>query len=104
MDVSRVIIPDSALQKMFTKHGSDFGLAGSWNLGRADDMRAAIIKHLNGSNVQVIAGKYRGKPVTHVVDPNSGLNVIIDSGYEFVGGWRLSPEQLNSVLVSGRLF
>jgi hypothetical protein len=92
------------LQKMFDKHGSDFGLSGNWNPSRAADMQNAILNHVNSSGVQRIAGTYRGANVTHVVNPQTGLNVILDQSGNVVGGWRLGAEQLQSVLTSGRLF
>ena len=99
-----VTISDRNLQKVFDKHGDDFGLSGNWNPGRADDVRNAILDHINSPSVQRISGTYRGMQVTHVVDPNTGLNVILDGAGNFIGGWKLSAEQLQSVLNGGRLF
>jgi hypothetical protein len=99
-----VSISDRNLQKVFGKHGSDFGLTGNWNPSRAAEVRSAILNHLNSPGVQRISGTYRGMKVTHVVDPTTGLNVILDEAGNFVGGWKLGAEQLASVLQSGRLF
>ena len=49
-----VTISDRNLQKVFDKHGDDFGLSGNWNPGRADDVRNAILDHINSPSVQRI--------------------------------------------------
>jgi hypothetical protein len=92
------------LQKGFTKHGADFGMTGNWNPSRAADYSRAVNQHINAPGVRSITGTYRGNPVTHYVDPNTGLNVIADQAGNYVSGWRLSAEQLESVLTTGRLF
>ena len=48
-------------------------------------------------------GTYRGKAVTHFLDPNTGLNVIRDSSGNFLSGWRLSSKQLEYVTNTGKL-
>jgi hypothetical protein len=98
-------ISDRNLQKVFSKHGKDFGLAGNWKPSRAAGVQQAILDHLNNPLVQRINGKYLGRDVTHVLDPSTGLNVILDStGKTFVGGRKLGADQLNGVLNGGRLF
>lgn len=52
---------------------------------------------------QAIKGTYRGQPVTHFVDPQTGLNVIRDSSGNFLSGWKLSPKQLEYVTTTGKL-
>lgn len=90
-------------QKGFTKHGTDFGLNGNWNPGQAVAFRRAVNQHINSTGVRVISGTYRGKPVTHYLDPQTGLNVIADPAGNYVSGWRLGPEQLRHVLENGSL-
>ncbi|MFW6154176.1 MAG: putative Ig domain-containing protein [Planctomycetota bacterium] len=92
------------LQKVFMKHGSDFGLRGNWNPGRAVDVSRAINSHINSPGIRAIRGTYRGQGVIHYLDLSTGLNVISDPYGRFVGGWKLGPAQLQSVLTSGRLF
>jgi len=92
------------LQKGFTKHGADFGLTGNWNPARASEFSATINKFINSDGVQVISGTYRGNPVTHYLSPSTGLNVIVDPTGNYVSGWRLGAEQLESVLSVGRLW
>jgi hypothetical protein len=92
------------LQKGFTKHGADFGLSGNWNPGRAAEFSRAVNQHINSPGVRTITGTYRGNPVTHYLDPSSGLNVVADPAGNYVSGWRLGAEQLEGVLTTGRLF
>ena len=104
-EVSQVLLRSPrSLQKFFTKHGADFGLSGNWNPGRAADASRAIHQHINSAGVRAIRGTYRGDAVIHYLDPNTGLNVIADPAGNFISGWRLGPEQVTSVLTSGRLF
>jgi hypothetical protein len=44
------------------------------------------------------------RKVVHYLDRSTGLNVIADPVGNFIGGWRLGPDQLKSVITSGRLF
>jgi hypothetical protein len=48
-------------------------------------------------------GTYHGDTLTHHVDPNTGLNVIRDSSGNSLSGWKLSPQQLQQVLTTGKL-
>lgn len=93
-----------SLQKFFSKHAMDFGLSGTWNPGRAAEASRVIHQHINSSGVRQVAGRYRGADATHYVNPTTGLNVIEDAGGNFVSGWRLGAEQLESVISTGRLF
>lgn len=91
------------LQHAF-KHASDFGVSGNMNNVTLDAFKAAIEKHVVAPGTRPIAGEYRGmKGVTHFVDPKTGLNVIRDSELNFLSGWKLSAQQLNHVLTSGKL-
>jgi hypothetical protein len=51
-------------------------------------------QHINSPAVTKISGTYRGDPVTHFLDPATGLNVIVDPSGVFVSGWKLAPAQL----------
>jgi hypothetical protein len=92
------------LQKFFGKHGSDFGLTGSWSPSRAADASRAINQHLNSPGVRAIEGAYRGNPATHYLDPSTGLNVVADGAGNFITGYKLGAEQLNDVLTTGHLW
>lgn len=92
----------SQLQHGF-KHAEDFGVVGNANNKTLSEFSAAIQNHVGASSTRVIQGTYRGQPVTHFVDPNTGLNVIRDASGNFLSGWKLSPQQLEHVLTSGKL-
>jgi Colicin D len=63
----------------------------------------AMRAHVQDETTLVIPGTYRGEPVTHFVNPQTGLNVMRDAQDAFVSGWRLAPVQLANVLTSGSL-
>jgi len=92
----------SQLQHGF-KHAEDFGVAGNANNKTLAEFSAAIQNHVTAPGTQVIQGTYRGQSVTHFVDPSTGLNVIRDTSGNFLSGWKLSPQQLEHVLTSGKL-
>ncbi len=102
---SRVVgFTERNLQKGFSKHGADFGLGGNWNPSRAAEFSRAVNQQINAAGVEAIEGTYRGASVTHLLNPSTGLNVIVDGAGNFVSGWRLGAEQLQSDLSTGRLF
>jgi RHS repeat-associated protein len=92
------------LNKLFSKHGADLGLEGAWNASQASQVRSVLNQHINSEGVRSIAGTYRGQAVTHYVNPTTGVNVMSSGANSFVGGWKLSAEQLQSVLSTGRLY
>jgi RHS repeat-associated protein len=100
----KVDISPRNLQKIFDKHGSDFGLTGNWNPSRAADVANAINTHVNNPETQVISGSYRGTTGVNYVNPNTGLNVFTDNSGNVIGAWKLGANQLQSVLTTGRLF
>ena len=90
------------LQKKF-KHAPDFGVNGNFNKANATQFNSSINQHINSSGVNAIQGTYRGQNVIHHVNPQTGLNVIENSSGAFQSGWKLSPQQLDHVLSSGKL-
>ena len=85
------------------KHAGDFGVTGNYNSDNAQAFGDAIEQHVNSQDVQEIDGTYRGNPVTFFLNPNTGLNVITDTNGNFISGWKLSPDQFNYVLTTGKL-
>ena len=92
----------SQLQHAF-KHAGDFGVHGNQSTKTLTEFSAAIQRHIENPATRVIEGTYRGHRVTHYVDPSTGLNVIRDPSGAFLSGWKLSPQQLQHVMISGRL-
>jgi RHS repeat-associated protein len=101
---SKVLLRSSLqLQKKF-KHAVDFSVKGNWNnKDAAAKFSEAIHQHINQSGLLVRNGTYMGNPVTHYLDPMSGLNVMVDPLGSFVSGWKLNPSQLANVLFRGSL-
>ena len=93
----------SQLQHAYDNHAQDFGFLGNKNNQTLTDFNLALESHVFASNTKVIEGTYRGLPVTHFVDPNTGLNVIRDANGDFLSGWKLSADQLKNVLSRGSL-
>lgn len=90
------------LQAKF-KHADDFGLIGQYSKGNVAEFSSLINQHINSTGVQAINGTYRGQPVIHYLNPNTGLNVISTSSGQFISGWKLSSIQLQNVLQHGSL-
>jgi hypothetical protein len=85
------------------KHAADFGVLGNNNAVNRAAFQEALEEHIADPASQLIQGTYRGMPVTHIVNPSTGLNVIIDSSGNFVSGWKLNPTQLQNVINRGSL-
>lgn len=92
----------SQLQHAF-KHAEDFGVTGNATNRTLAQFQAAIDGHLAASSTKVIKGAYRGRSVTHHVNPQTGLNVMQDESGRFLSGWKLSKDQFRHVMTSGRL-
>ena len=90
------------LQHAF-KHAGDFGVIGNPSNTTLAEFSWALHNHVTAPGTRAIQGTYRGEPVTHFVDPNTGLNVIQDASDNFLSGWKLNPKQLAHVLSSGKL-
>ncbi len=95
-------ISNQQLQKKY-KHAKDFGVNGNNNSSSLSRLREAIERHVADPATKIIKGTYRGEPVTHYVNPNTGLNVIKDASGNFLSGWKLNPSQLQNVLSRGSL-
>ncbi|WP_133739924.1 colicin D domain-containing protein [Actinorugispora endophytica] len=97
-----VTYTDKQLQKKF-KHAQDFGISGDYSRAKADEFREALDNHIDSPGTVQIQGTYHREPVTHFLDPNTGLNVITTRSGEFISGWKLSPGQLANVQQHGGL-
>ena len=90
------------LQKKF-KHAGDFGVQGNYNRANGEKFREALDAHTRDPGTRVIPGEYHGNPVTHLYNPKTGNNVVVDPQGGFVSGWKLSPAQTQHVLTTGKL-
>jgi hypothetical protein len=93
---------DIQLQKKY-KHAEDFGLPKNFNSQNAKAFQNAINNHIGSGKTVKIEGTYRGDPVTHYLDPTTGLNVISDKSGNFISGFKLNPAQLQNVKKRGSL-
>ena len=92
------------LQHTYCKHAHDFGVTGNWNQANAALLEKVLQDHVVNPAVQHIPGTFRGTIiVTHYLDPATGVNVMVDTSDEFVGGWKLSPAQKAHLLASGNV-
>ena len=97
-------IDPQKLQHTYSKHKQDFSFTANWNQQTAAQFEQAIQSHLSNPAVQHIKGTYRGTlPVTHYFDSVTELNVMVDENNNLVGGWRLSPPQIQHLFTSGNV-
>ena len=68
---------------------SNLDIDGNYNKKNAEEFGRAINEHINSGGVKEIAGSYRGDPVTHYLNPTTGLNVMADPSGKFLSGWKL---------------
>ena len=92
----------SQLQHAF-KHAKDFEVLGNPSNATLSEFSSAIQAHVESATTRAIEGAYRGQAVTHYVNPSSGINVIQDASGNFLSGWKLSPQQMEHVLSTGKL-
>jgi len=97
-DPRTIMFNPRQLQRKF-KHAVDFGVMGKYSRQQATMFERAIRVHVENETTQMIPGTYRGEPVTHFVNLQTGLNVMRDMQGVFVSGWRLTSVQLANVLV-----
>ena len=90
------------LQRKF-KHAADFGVTGPYSRAGATRFEQALRAHIEDQMTVVIQGTYRGEPVTHFVNPQTGLHVMRGADGAFVSGWHLTTDQLANVLARGSL-
>ena len=90
------------LQRKF-KHAPDFGVDGNYNKENLLLFRDKIVAHMKDANTRVIEGTFRGKEVTMYLNEGTRLNVILDSGGNFLSGWRLFKNQFTNVRDRGAL-
>ena len=78
-------------------------LSKNLNKINAAKFNSAINHHINSPGAKAIQGTYRGNPVTHIVNPKTGLNVIVGPNNKFISGWKLGSDQLKNILKHGGL-
>ena len=95
-------IDHSQLQRKF-KHAIDFGVTGNYNKQNVLLFRDKIVAHMKDPTTKMIEGTFRGKEVTMYFNEGTHLNVILDTGGNFVSGWKLFQNQFINVRDRGAL-
>jgi hypothetical protein len=103
IDPARAISFDRPQLQHAFKHAQDFGILGNPNNDTLAQFQSALESQVTAAATSMIQGSYRGNPVTHFLDPNTGLNVIRDAQGNFMSGWKLSAQQTAHVSSTGKL-
>jgi Colicin D len=85
------------------KHSADFGVTDPRGRAGFDNFDRTLKQFVDDPTTLHIQGTYRGQPVILNYNPDSGLCVIQNPDGSLISGWKLSPEQLRSVVNSGML-
>jgi hypothetical protein len=101
-EAPRVSITPRKLQHEF-KHAPDFGITGNWNKANGTLFEQALKDHVAKAPHRIKGTYRRTIPVTHYFDPATNLWVAVDEAGEIVAAWRLSAEQLLSLLKRGNV-
>ena len=83
VDPRTITFSAQQLQRKF-KHAADFSVMGKYSRQQATMFEGAIHAHVEDETTLMIPGMYRGEPVTHFVNPQTGLNVMRDTQGAFV--------------------
>lgn len=105
--VAKIVLPKVTfnqiqLQKKF-KHATDFSVVGNYSPANALKFQQAIESHIASPTAKIIQGTYRGNPVIHIIEPKTGINVMLEKSGEFISGWKLNAAQASNVLTRGAL-
>jgi hypothetical protein len=91
-----------SLQHMFSRHAKEFGITSNWSKTAAKEFEGVLQNHVQG--LKPIQGTYRGtQEVLHYFDPKTELNVMTDMSGNLVGGWKISNDQITSLLSTGAI-
>ncbi|WP_225306840.1 colicin D domain-containing protein [Haloarcula hispanica] len=101
--VGEIDLPDGQIERKY-KHADDFGVTGNNNPENQEAFREAIAEHTVNPNTERIEGRYTrlegDQSVTHLYNPNTGNNIIIDDG-EFLTGFKLTQGQRTNMRNTG---
>jgi hypothetical protein len=90
------------LQHTF-RHAASFGIVGNANRKTLFAFQLALTRHVESPKTMLRNGYYRNRAVTHFVDIDSRLNVMRLHSGDYLSAWRLSSQQLECLLRTGRL-
>lgn len=88
------------LQSQLAEHGDHFRMTGE---NSTMDYMSRLTDHFDAPGTTRIEGSYRGRPAIHSIDTEFGFNVFTTPEGGFWGAWRLSPDQIENVVLRGSL-
>jgi hypothetical protein len=88
------------LRRKFARHAQDFGVTGSQNRATEAKYGEALQSFVQDASTVRVAGEYRETPAILNYNAESGLILIQHPDGAFWSGWRMSSDQLNSVLTN----
>jgi Colicin D len=95
---------DTQVQSQMAQHGHEFGASGSPGSPSARiEYMSTLVDHVDATGTTRLPGTFRGQPAIHYVDPEYGLNVFTTPEGAFWGAWRLSPVQIENIILRGSL-
>ncbi len=86
------------MQRKYSKHAADFGVAGNYTPQSAEQFKQALKDFVDQPDTLKIQGTYRGQPVTLYTDPSYSRVVLVSPSGEFVSGWKLNADQGNNLM------
>lgn len=93
---------EKQFQKKF-KHARIFGIKGSFNRKNLTAFKKALEEHVKSPDTRIIKGSYHKRPVIHYYNGKTKRNIIRNQRGEFESAWRLSDEQIEHILRTGKL-
>lgn len=95
-----ITFPRGQVQSKY-KHASDFGLPSSWNSTNGARFEEVLRAHVVSPGTLRIVGTYRGQPVVHYLNADTGLNVMTSRQGDLISAWRTNAEQLRNIWQRG---
>jgi RHS repeat-associated protein len=98
--------PQAQLEHEFMRgHARNFGVQGNWNSQTGARFQQALENLVNGPNTRAYSIEFRGQAgYTAYVDLPSGNAVIVDPNGNFAASWSLGADQMQGVIVNGKLW
>ncbi len=89
-------------QKKF-KHAKIFGIKGTFNKQNLSAFKKALEDHVISPDTRIIKGTYHQRQAMHYYNDKTKINIIRNEQGEFESAWRLSEEQIENILRTGKL-
>lgn len=76
------------------KHAKDFGIEQSWSKQTGEEYKSAIQNNVNNAT-DIFKSKYRDTDAYVYINKDTGIGVYTDLSGNYIGGWKLTENQLN---------